>query len=273
MVLLISAVLGVLVTLTAYQSKMLVMQGSLLRGSINAENTINDVQAELVYKLTTSPLWLLGPSQSRIQAMNLPEDLNFHGTPFEYNGVTVKIQDTSGLISMVPFDEKTFKNFLRRHGFSDDEINIASDSIQDWMDVDDFKRLNGAEHMDYGVVGFPRNQIIPSLKELLEVQGVSDEMYAVISSSASLFGVGGVVERFAPTGVLQAVKSEQSASSIDSLRAKSSSLLDESTYPSRRLKISLSMSSEQGGYSKSFILVRGMGTRKPFFFSEYKFGE
>lgn len=272
MVLLISAVLGVLVTLTAYQSRMLVMQGGLLKGALEAERKVSNIQAELIYKLTTSSIWLLGPKASRLEAAELPLDLNFFGAPFQYEGVTIQIQDMSGLLSIIPFDEKTFKQLLKSNGISEERINIASDSIQDWMDMDDFRRLNGAERSDYNVEGFPRNGYIPSLIELREVKGVDDQIFKFVQSNASLFGTGGIVERFAPSGILGAVKLGESADSIESLREKQSSLLDEGFYPSRRLRISLSISGELGGYSKSFVLVRGMGTREPFFLAEYKFG-
>ena len=273
MVLLISAVLGVLVTMTAYKSRILVKQGSLLKGSLNAQMKVNDVEAELVFKLTTSSIWLLGPTASRVEAVELPKDLNFHGQPFEYRGVTVEMQDMSGLLSIVPFDEDSFKRFLRQSGIDEEEANIASDSIQDWLDSDDFKRLNGAESSDYNTEGFPRNGVIPSLKELREVQGVDKRIYEIFSPWSSLFGVGGTIARFAPDEVLQSVKPEKTVDSLEKLREEQSSSTDEGLYPSRRLRISLSLSEEQGGFSKSFVLVRGMGTRAPFFYSEYKFGK
>ena len=272
MVLLISAVLGVLVTLTAYQSRMLVMQGGLLKGNLEAERKISNIQAELIYKLTTSSVWLLGPKASRLEAAELPLDLNFFGAPFLYEDVTIQIQDMSGLLSIIPFDENTFKQLLKTNGISEERINIASDSIQDWMDMDDFRRLNGAERSDYNVEGFPRNGYPPSLNELREVQGVDEQIFSIILLNSTLLGSGGIVDQFAPSSILSALKTGETVNSIESLREKQSSLLDEGFYPSRRLRISLSTSGEQGGYSRSFVLVRGMGTREPFFLAEYKFG-
>lgn len=274
MVLLISAVLGVLVTLTAYKSRLLVMQGHLIGNSITAQQAVDDVAAELVFKLTTSSVWLLGPKASRLKSAGLPSDLNFYGSSFAMGDVSVRIQDLSGLISIIPFDEDGFKRLLKQQGIETEAINVATDSLLDWMDTDDFKRINGAERASYDNPDFPRNGFVQSLYELKEVSGVDEAMFSSFSSWVTLFGYGGVVDKFSPSTLLKALKSKESSDNIIKRRERESSL--ESSLegnPSRRLKVSLSSTYELGSYSKSFILVRGMGTREPFFFAEYSVGE
>lgn len=274
MVLLISAVLGILVTLTAYKSRLLVMQGHLIGNSSIAQQVVDDTAAELVFKLTTSSVWLLGPKASRLESAELPKELNFYGSSFKMGDVDVTIQDLSGLVSIIPFDEDGFKNLLRHKGIASETINTVNDSLQDWMDNDDFRRLNGAEASDYDNPNFPRNAYVQSLYELKEVNGVDEMVFSAFFPSVTLFGYGGIVDKFAPSTLLKAVKTDTSASNIIE-RREGNSNLDSSLEgnPSRRLKIHLSATYQLGGYSKSFIMIRGMGTREPFFFAEYKVGE
>lgn len=274
MVLLISAVLGVLVTLTAYKSRLLVMQGHLIRNSLTAQQSVDDTAAELIFKLTTSSVWMLGPKASRLESAELPKELNFYGRSFKMGDVEVTIQDLSGLVSILPFDEIGFKKLLKYQGLGIEGVNTVTDSLQDWMDSDGFRRLNGAESADYDIQGFPRNAYVQSLFELKEINGIDETIFSSFSRWVTLIGFGGIAEEFAPSMLIKSVKTETASEEIIERRVNNSSLASNfESYPSRRLRVQLSAKYDVGGYSKSFIIVRGRGLRAPFFIAEYKVGE
>ncbi len=83
--------------------------------------------------------------------------------------VTVKLQDMAGMISPL-FSTKILRNYFSYVLNDPDQANRIVDTLSDWQDKDDFKRLQGAESWDYKAKGIdyvPRNFHIQSLEELM----------------------------------------------------------------------------------------------------------
>jgi len=274
MVLLISAILGVLVTVVSYQSRMLIKEQKLQNDYFLAKKAVDTSQAILLQKLLTSPIWLLGVTESRLERVDLPLDLNFFGAEFTFEGVQVTLQDQSGLLSLIPTDRKSLRRVLLSNGISEKDTNIAVDSILDWMDKDDFQRLNGAEAMDYNVTGFPRNDHIQHISELRNIKGVSGQVFEIIKDNAALFGAGTPITKYAPSHLLASLYGvERKKVGEDSeLNVKKSVSNEEDAYPSRRLTMSLSAKVGHSQYNRHFTIVRGMATARPFFIAEYQVG-
>jgi type II secretory pathway component PulK len=70
---------------------------------------------------------------------------------------------------------------LQSLGIEKSERDIISDSIQDWRDGNDSHRVNGAESDDYylklPVPYRARNGILQSINELLQIKGVTPELF------------------------------------------------------------------------------------------------
>ncbi len=111
--------------------------------------------------------------------------LPLNGTEFFFeNGsfempVKIALQDSNGLISLVTFRTAVFENLLKYLGVEEERRRIIIDSFLDWIDQDDFTRLNGAEKDYYQREGEPgpRNYEIQFKEELSFIKGMDKELY------------------------------------------------------------------------------------------------
>lgn len=102
------------------------------------------------------------------------ETLRVDGRPYRLpSGVRVSMQDMRGLISIATPDPAVLRNFMVRHGVTDAEVEPLIDKLADYGDLDDLKRLNGAEKEGYRALGLPapRNDWPISPYELRQVAG------------------------------------------------------------------------------------------------------
>ncbi len=108
------------------------------------------------------------------------------GKPYTFemsNGqITVKIIDESGKIDINNLNDLSgiiLRNLLTNMGVPDQEILIIVDSILDWKDSDDLRRLNGAENDYYMSLAKPykaKNSKFDTLEELLLVKGMKPDI-------------------------------------------------------------------------------------------------
>ena len=87
---------------------------------------------------------------------------------------TIKIQDTAGLINI--YDREAFSAYISED-LSTEERGTIDDSIQDWLDIDGFSSLNGAETPFYRQKRYAygaRNEFyLSSIEELFLIRGVA----------------------------------------------------------------------------------------------------
>lgn len=113
-----------------------------------------------------------------------PNDLwPIDGTPrnLEIDGFQVKvaIQDELGKVDINQASEELLSNLFVALGMPRQKATTLADAIADWRDVDDMKRLNGAEANEYQKAGLhyrPRNSPFETVEELRLVLGVSPEI-------------------------------------------------------------------------------------------------
>lgn len=97
------------------------------------------------------------------------------GKAMTFSHVTLKIEDTAGLLDLS--DTFSLINFMKYEGKEiKDKKDIIHDSIADWLDTDQFKRLKGAENLFYGGYGyFPRNRnYLTAVEELFLIRGMNE---------------------------------------------------------------------------------------------------
>lgn len=71
--------------------------------------------------------------------------------------------------------ERTLKDLFSLWGVPDDEARIAVDSLADWVDAGDLRRLNGAEKdelQDQTLYSLPQNRDFQSVSEMRRVRGM-----------------------------------------------------------------------------------------------------
>jgi len=126
---------------------------------------------------------------------------NFYGQPFELNnGVSAKIQDQSGLISVNFPDAALIRQMFEQNGLEASLAPVVTDSLLDWQDADRLTRLNGSEQDGY--VSGPRNGIITLKSEMARVRGVSAEIWQKFAPMFTVYQRGPFNPMAAPAPIL-----------------------------------------------------------------------
>lgn len=103
-----------------------------------------------------------------------PQALRVDGRVYRLpSGVLVSVQDARGLISVAALNPQLLHNFLVQQGVADAAAAPLIDKLADYGDLDDLRRINGAEKQDYRALGLapPRNDWPLSPYELRLVAG------------------------------------------------------------------------------------------------------
>lgn len=84
------------------------------------------------------------------------------------DGTVVAVQDFRGLFAVNGMSRQLLRNLLVQDGVPLQRAQAMIDVLDDYIDSDNLKRLNGAERVDYQALGLlnPRNDWLLSLREL-----------------------------------------------------------------------------------------------------------
>jgi general secretion pathway protein K len=92
-----------------------------------------------------------------------------------------RISDEEARINVNTAPAARIDNLLRVMGLEKEARDVVNDSLQDWKDRDDNHRINGAESEDYylklPVPYRARNALLQDPAELLQIRGVTSELY------------------------------------------------------------------------------------------------
>lgn len=100
----------------------------------------------------------------------LPEDIKSE----------VKITDESGKLPINHNNVQIWNLLFEEMGIDLSDAEILTDSLIDWMDQDDLKRLNGAEKDDYELDGKeykPSNEMLKDFDELKLIAGFDEQFF------------------------------------------------------------------------------------------------
>jgi len=100
------------------------------------------------------------------------------GRPYRTeSGAIVQVQDLRGLLSVNTVVRHALARLLIDQGVRAELTDRYLDVLEDYTDTDSFKRLNGAERLDYELLGLPppRNDFLRSLTELATMPGWRDD--------------------------------------------------------------------------------------------------
>jgi general secretion pathway protein K len=123
--------------------------------------------------------------------------------------VRISTLDEAGKIDINYASAELINSLLLKSGVETDVALWLADSILDWRDKDEFRRLNGAEDSDYRAAGLShgaKDARFESVDELRLVLGMTEEIFAAIATSVTVYsGQSGVNPLLASPLVLEAV--------------------------------------------------------------------
>jgi type II secretory pathway component PulK len=142
-----------------------------------------------------------------------------------------RISDEEARVNVNTASPDRIERLLTATGLDKQTRDIINDSLQDWKDADDLHRINGAESEDYylkqPVPYRARNGALQDAAELLQIRGVTREIYRGVQDHGGLADLVTVVGRdtvnmnTAPAPVLTALGlSDAEVTEITSTRAR-----------------------------------------------------
>ena len=129
----------------------------------------------------------------------------------ELDGVLLEVSaiDERGKLDINATDELTLTNLFSGHGMEPDEAEMLAAAVLDWRDEDELERVNGAEEDAYFAAGLevgPANRPFMMTEELLQVIGMSYELYRKLEPGITVFSRAGEPDpAFAPVEALMAL--------------------------------------------------------------------
>ncbi|NLB13638.1 MAG: general secretion pathway protein GspK [Gammaproteobacteria bacterium] len=109
---------------------------------------------------------------------------------FDEFDIRVKVTDESGLIDLNAADIKMLTELFAGIGVEQDQADALAAAIQDWRDADDLVSPNGAEDAEYAAEGYswgPRNAPFDLVSELLQVLGMTPDIYRQVERSLTVY--------------------------------------------------------------------------------------
>jgi general secretion pathway protein K len=152
--------------------------------------------AELI-KIETSPPLVVSVEETT------PEDddkidwrinVSIPDISFGTGAFSVRIGNEAGKININRADQNLLRMMLYKFDIDDGEKDIIVDSILDWRDKDDLRRMHGAEDEYYQSLPEPyhaRNDDFESVEELLLVKGITPDIFYGLKDIITVYGENG----------------------------------------------------------------------------------
>ncbi|MFT5535070.1 MAG: general secretion pathway protein K [Candidatus Paceibacteria bacterium] len=150
-------------------------------------------RAELLFRLATTYPGLAGVGPTPATAIVL-DGRRYQGTG---QGDTVRLQDTNGLLNLNFIQPDPLLRLLAQLDVPFERRGPLLDTLNDYIDTDDLRRLNGAESQEYSRLGLPppANDWLTTPLQLRRVIGWRDEaglwkgdrLTNLVTTSRSLF--------------------------------------------------------------------------------------
>ncbi len=141
---------------------------------------------------------------------NKERDLKLGGAPllWSYEGAKVEIRvvGENGLIDINYASPALLQLILEQNGMEKQAVQNMLDILEDFRDVDDLRRLNGAEDDDYEREGLPfgaKDAPFERIEELQQVLGMTPQLYQTLTRFLTVnSGVAGINPMLAPRQTL-----------------------------------------------------------------------
>jgi general secretion pathway protein K len=280
LVLFFSVILSSTLIVYQYRKQSLQQQTYQINDFMQARAELLSIKEELKFKLATTPIWFNGVTQDVLAQHGLPPTFNLWGRTFDWQQTQVSIADTSGLLSVIPFERDQWRHTLM--ALQIEKYENLLDEFSDWIDQDAFLHLNGAEQREYGNSVQVRNDLPQSVDELRMLRSMDDSSWQLLRPILSYFGQGQYSREYIPDALLEPLLGEYNATEISDRRSANPENKIElsnsggdsmsSQFPSSRLRVQLRVVKGDAVYQESFVLVRGLGVKQFLFETEVSAG-
>lgn len=119
---------------------------------------------------------------------NKDRELQLGGTPllWEYEGkkIEIRVIGENGLVDINFASRELLAEIFKQVGLADQAAENLLDVVEDFRDVDDLKRLNGAEDEDYkqeGLAFGAKDAPFERIEELQQVLGMTPQLYQALT--------------------------------------------------------------------------------------------
>ena len=187
---------------------MLTLTASLIYATRNENSMVN-------YTRSTATARALADAATHYTVLQLflpqtERDLKIGGTPlmweYDQHKIEIRVVGENGLIDLNFASRDLIKEALKKAGLEDQACENMLDLIEDFRDVDDLKRLNGAEDKDYeqaGLLAGSKDAPFERIEELQQVMGMTPALYQVLTRYFTVnSGVAGINPMLAPRQTL-----------------------------------------------------------------------
>jgi len=184
---LISLLLSVLAVFFTAQSRLHIHTAEQLSKKLEARLSAKSLVAKTVFAISNLNYQVLEwPGESQV------EPLQPFARWYERNESTrVFIQDLASRPSLVPMERREWQAYLVSYGLTELDASSYLDKLEDWIDSDSFRRLQGLEVRGYQSLNsgiMPRNAPVQSLEELLWIPGMTRTLYDALAPALSYWG-------------------------------------------------------------------------------------
>ncbi len=126
---------------------------------------------------------------------------------FETGKVRISIRNAAGLVDLNSADRSVLRALLKLQEMSEEKRDSLVDTILDWRDADDLRRLNGAEDIDYRFAGLDYgtpDRGFKTIDELRYLLGMTKSIFDGMAPYLTVdSGLGRVVSQFAPAELVE----------------------------------------------------------------------
>jgi type II secretory pathway component PulK len=212
---LISLLLSVLAVFFTAQSRLHIKTAEQLSRKLEARLAAKSIVAETVYAISNLNYQMLEwPGQSDA------EPLRPFARWYERDESTrVFIQDLASRPSLVPMERREWQAYLVSYGLTELDASSYLDKMEDWIDSDSFRRLQGLEVRGYQMLNsgiMPRNAPMQSLEELLWIPGMTRTLFDALAPALSYWGTS---NRSPLAGSAEMIKAYYGPDRLDDLLA------------------------------------------------------
>ena len=157
-------------------SRKIINSSDMLIDKLHAKMGAKSDIEKLKFYISTGRFYSLYVENSRL--LNLPKKLYIDERRQDVDNDSVFLKGSGGLINVWNENANRIDNILKNKKSNNSQQNTIKDSILDWYDEDDFRRINGAESAYYKEKGYrytPRNfSGVQSIYELHLIKGLTD---------------------------------------------------------------------------------------------------
>ena len=200
---------GVALIVVLWMVSIMLMIGSAMLYSVKTDSTMTS------YTKTSAQASAYADAALRyaIAQLMLPKqvrELKTTGSPYpwKYDGITAEISviGENGLVDINRATRTLLQKVLEQVGIVEEEAEALLDTIQDFRDKDDLKRLAGAEDRDYEEAGYSygsKDASFERIEELQQVLGMTASLYNRLSKYLTVSSQGkGINPMLAPRHIL-----------------------------------------------------------------------